>query len=63
MEQNEAHFMVTVEMDYDLIIYERIYYTALDLLSDIGGIQAIVFGLFSLLISIVKHDNFEDYLV
>ena len=38
LEFGDVIFALSVELDYDLIIYERYYYTILDLLSDVGGI-------------------------
>ena len=63
MERDDQHFVLAVALNYDLIIYERFYYTILDLLSDIGGFQSILTGFCALLLSMIKHDHFDDYLV
>ena len=63
METGSRHFLLTVGVDYELGNYERIYYTFLDMLSDIGGIQAIIVGFLAGLLSAIKHDYFDDYLV
>lgn len=55
--------MLSIGLDFKLDNYERIYYTFLDMLSDIGGIQAIVVGFLAGVLSAIKHDYFDDYLV
>ena len=42
---------------------ERIGYTFLDLLSDIGGVQGILLSFFSILVSVFNNTYFDDYLV
>ncbi len=55
-------FAVSIELDYDLIRSERTYYTFIDWLSDIGGVQSILTSFAGMLISIVKHDRIANFL-
>ena len=41
-ESDDTWIMVTVEMDPNLMMYERSVYTFFDLLSDIGGLNGIL---------------------
>ena len=41
---------------------ERSGYTILDLLSDIGGIEAILFSFFAVIISVFNYKNFANTL-
>ena len=63
METAGRHFLLTIGLDYNLDNYERVYYTFLDMLSDIGGVQAIIVGFLAGILSAIKHDYFKDYLV
>ena len=51
------------EMSLDMRHIERIGYTFLDLLSDIGGIQGILVSFFSVLVGLLNNTFFDDYLV
>ena len=55
-------FNVNLELNFDLIRSERTYYTFIDLLSDIGGVQSILTSFAGLIISIVKHDRIANFL-
>ena len=63
METAGRHFLLTIGLDHNLDNYERIYYTFLDMLSDIGGVQTIIAGFLAGILSAIKHDHFKDYLV
>ena len=45
-----------------MIRSERTYYTFIDLLSDVGGVQSILTSFAGLLISIIKHDRIANFL-
>ena len=60
---NSYHLLVSVQLDYTLNSFERGYYTFLDFLSDIGGIQSIIVGLCAGSLSAIKYDYFDDFLV
>ena len=47
------------EMNRDLIVIEKHKYTLFDVLSDIGGIQAILMSSISVLLRIINFKNFE----
>ena len=55
-------FGIFIELDFDLIRSERTYYTFIDWLSDIGGVQSILTSFAGVLISIVKHDRIANFL-
>lgn len=55
-------FYVNIELNFDLVRSERTYYTFIDLLSDIGGVQSILTSFAGLIISIVKHDRIANFL-
>ena len=46
----------------DLILIERNGYSILDLLSDIGGLQRALFSGVTIFLSIVNHNQLNDYL-
>ena len=50
-------------MNLDQTVIQRVGYTVPDLLSDIGGIEALVFSLFGILIGVWNHNNFDNHLV
>ena len=54
---------ITIEMDLDLKVISRSGYTILDLISDIGGIQGVLFSSFAILVGIWNHNMIENYLV
>lgn len=63
MDLGSYHLMINVQLDYTLNSFERSYYTFLDFLSDIGGIQSIIVGVCAGVLSAIKYDYFDDYLV
>ena len=54
---------VTIEMNLDIIDMKRQGYDLLQLLSDIGGIQAILMSGFAFFVSIWNYNFFENYMV
>ena len=54
---------LSFEIDLDQTDIKRIEYTILDLLSDIGGIQSNLIFLFSIMLSIWNHNNFDNHLL
>ena len=52
-----------IELSQDLIHYERTGYTLLDLLSDIGGIQGLIYSFLSLIVSLYSNGIVNEYLV
>ena len=54
---------LTFEMDLDMYVIQRNGYTILDLLSDIGGIQAMLFSFFAVVVSVFNYKNVDNTLV
>lgn len=54
---------ITVEMNLDLMTYERTIYTMFDLLSDIGGLSSILISLLAIVASAWNHNNFDNMMV
>ena len=53
---------ITVEIDKDLEVILRRNYHIIDLLSDIGGVQAIVFFLIAFILSIFNYQHFDTHM-
>lgn len=51
---------VTLEMDLDLGVVERNYFTVLDFLSNIGGLNAILTSFLAIMISIWHWHGLAD---
>ena len=51
------------EFDMDLEVVERIHYTILDMLSDLGGIEALLFSTFGIILGFWNHNNFDNHLL
>ena len=51
------------EVDLGLTMVQRIGYTILDLLADIGGVQTLIFSLFGVIISFWNYNNFDNHLL
>ena len=49
-------------MNEDLLVIQRIGYTILDLLSDIGGISSIFSTTFTIMLSVWNYLYFDSYL-
>ena len=47
-------------MDLNLYSVERAGYNVLDLMSNVGGIQALLLSAFSVLISVFNYKNFDN---
>jgi hypothetical protein len=54
---------ITVEVDFDVITYEREVYTSLQLLSDIGGLSGILMTIAAALMVLWNYQSFDNYLV
>lgn len=54
---------VEIQMDFDLNMIERSSYTALDVLSDVGGIQSMLYSLISLVLGLFNTRLVDDYLI
>ena len=55
---------ITVEMDLNLTLIARDVYTALDWLSDIGGMQGMLIGAVAIFLSFFwNHNQFNNYMV
>ena len=48
-----------IQMNRDLITVERHRYTIMDVLSDIGGLQALLVSVLKLLLTVWNYKNFE----
>ena len=51
------------EMDDDLTVIERSGYTILDWLSDVGGIQSMIWSLTGAILGIINGNYFNDSLI
>lgn len=58
-----AQFNMVIEMHKDKIAYKRQGYHILDLASDIGGLQSLLFSAFAFLVGIWNYNMFDNYLV
>ena len=54
---------VTLEMDLNLMTYERTLYTMFDLLSDVGGLSGILVTIMTLIMTIWNYNSFDDLMV
>ena len=54
---------VVYEMDFDMISYDRRIYTALDWLSDVGGIQGALFSAVGILAGLLTANDMKWYLI
>ena len=54
---------ITIEMDFDVITYEREVYTSLELLSDIGGLSGMLMTVFGFVIMTWNYQVLDNYLV
>ena len=53
---------ISLEMNLDQLSIERQIYSSLELISDIGGIQAILLSLFGSILSVFNYNNFDTFL-
>lgn len=54
---------ITVEMNLNLMTYERTIYTMFDLLSDIGGLSSILISILAVIARIWNYGNFDNMMV
>ena len=52
--------ILSYEVNLDLSNIERSGYTILDMLAELGGIQAILFGAFRLIVYFLNYNNFAS---
>ena len=50
-------------VDLDQTVVQRMGYTFLDVLSDIGGIQSIIASTIVILLTILNHNNLDNHLI
>lgn len=50
-------------MSLDQTLIERTGYTVLDILSDVGGLQGIFVSVIFLFLSVLNHNDLDNYLV
>ena len=63
-EENDATWiMITVEMDPNLMMYERSVYTFFDLLSDIGGLNGILMTIAGIICATWNFNKFDNNMV
>lgn len=53
---------IQIEMNRDLIYVQRTGYTILEMLSDVGGVQAIVMSFMAFLVGICNYKHFDTYM-
>ena len=53
---------ISYEVNFDAIIISRSGYTLLDVLSGVGGIQSVIYSVFSLILSYFNFNNFSSHL-
>ncbi len=58
-----AQFDLTIEMHLDTIKYKRQGYHFLDFISDIGGLQSLLYSAFAFLAGVWNYNMFENYMV
>ena len=64
MEHDEfAHMGVVYEMDFDMTSYDRRIYTALDWLSDVGGLSGALFSAVGILAGLLTANDMHWYLI
>ena len=54
---------VTLEMDLNVMNYERKVYTIIDMLSDIGGLTGIIATMFGILNATWNYNAFDNFMV
>ena len=54
---------VTIEMDLNMMHYERKVYTVFDMLSDVGGLSGILTTIFWVLSAIWNYQAFDNFMV
>ena len=62
-EENDNNIMdIDIQMNPDLIIIERKGYQILDFLSDLGGMEAFLFSIFSVVLSFLNYNHFNTHM-
>ena len=54
---------VSIEMDLDVMQYERQVYTVLDMLSDVGGLTGILMTVLGTFVATWNHNSFDNFMV
>ena len=54
---------ISVEMNRDVLFVQREGYTSLDLISDIGGMQGLLFTAISSIVALINYNQLENNLV
>ena len=58
-----AQFDLSIEMHLDTLAFKRQSYTFLDLISDIGGMQSLLFSAFAFVVGVWNYNMFDNYMV
>ena len=58
-----AQFDLSIEMNLDTIQYKRQGYNFLDFISDIGGMQSLLFSTFAFILGCWNYNMLENYMV
>ena len=53
--------LLSFGMSLDMQSIDRASYNILDMLSDVGGIQSIIFTTFALILSVLNYNYFDSY--
>lgn len=54
---------IQIELSPNLVLIERTGYTLFDFLSDVGGLQGILFSAFNAMIGVLNYGHFEVYVL
>ena len=54
---------ITIEHSLDRQIVERVNYTFLDVLSDVGGLTSVIASVFAILLAIVNRNILDQHMV
>ena len=54
---------VTVEMDLNVVHYERNVYTFFDMLSDVGGLNGILVTILAMFATLWNYNSFDNFMV
>ena len=60
---NIVQMEINIEMNLDLTVISREGYTILDFLSDIGGMQGMIFSGLAVALTFLNYNYFDDYLI
>ena len=59
----DVQMEISVEMNLDLTVISREGYTILDFISDIGGMQVMIFSFLAVVLTFWNYNYFDDYLI